>query len=216
MIDGDTLRARVARTLGARITAGVVPTGTLLSVPVLAEEFGVSATPVREAVLELQRRGLVAAARNRGFVVTAVDPAHAEHVAAVRELLEPPAMRALAGLGPELDAARSAAGRIAAAAAAGDLEAYLEEDRGFHLGLTALTGNPMLTAVVDDLRGRTRLPGLAALVGSAELAASAAEHDELLDAIAAGDGAGAEAVMRRHIGHTTGWWAGAREPDPPQ
>ncbi|GAA4740683.1 GntR family transcriptional regulator [Amnibacterium soli] len=211
MSEGDTIRARVERALGARIAAGVVPAGTLLTVPVLAEEFGVSATPVREAVLELQRRGFVQPARNRGFVVTAVDAAHAEHVAAVRELLEPPAMRALADARPGLDGAREGAARIAASAAAGDLEAYLEEDRRFHLALTDLTGNPMLTAVVDDLRARTRLPGLAALVGSEELAASAAEHDELLDAIEAGDGDAAEAVMRRHIGHTTGWWAGSPE-----
>jgi DNA-binding GntR family transcriptional regulator len=212
MGEGDTIRARVERALGARIAAGVVPAGTLLTVPLLAEEFGVSATPVREAVLELQRRGFVEPARNRGFVVTAVDAAHAEHVAAVRELLEPPAMRALAAGRPDLADAREGARRIAASAAAGDLEAYLEEDRRFHLGLTALTGNPMLTAVVDDLRRRTRLPGLTALIGSQELAASAAEHDELLDAIAAGEGELAEAVMRRHIGHTTGWWAGAPEP----
>jgi DNA-binding GntR family transcriptional regulator len=208
----DTIRARVERALSARIAAGVVPAGTLLTVPLLAEEFGVSATPVREAVLELQRRGFVEPARNRGFVVTPVDAAHGEHVAAVRELLEPPAMRALAATRPDLAEARERSRRIAAAAAAGDLEAYLEEDRRFHLGLTARTGNPMLTAVVDDLRRRTRLPGLTALVGSHELAASAAEHDELLDAIAGGDGDGAEALMRRHIGHTTGWWAGAPEP----
>jgi DNA-binding GntR family transcriptional regulator len=211
MSDGDTIRARVERALGARIAAGVVPVGTLLSVPVLAEEFRVSATPVREAVLELQRRGFVEPARNRGFVVTGVDPAHAEHVAAVRELLEPPAMRTIAALRPDLAEARAAAARIAAAAAAGELEPYLEEDRRFHVELTALAGNPMLTAVVDDLRGRTRLPGLAALVGSRELAASAAEHEQLLDAIAAGDGDAAEAVMRHHIGHTTGWWAGMPE-----
>lgn len=213
MVHGDTIRARVERALGARIAAGVVPGGTLLTVPLLAEEFGVSATPVREAVLELQRRGFVRPARNRGFVVTAVDAEHAAHVAAVRELLEPPAMRALAAARPDLEGARAGSRRIAAAADAGDLESYLEEDRRFHLGLTALTGNPMLTAVVDDLRARTRLPGLAALVGSQELAASAAEHGELLDAIAAGDGDSAEAVMRRHIGHTTGWWAGAPERD---
>ena len=211
MQDGDTIRARVERTLGARIAAGVVPVGTLLSVPVLAEEFRVSATPVREAVLELQRRGFVEPARNRGFVVTAVDPAHAQHVAAVRELLEAPAMRTLAASRPDLTEARAGARRIAAAAAAGELGPYLEEDHRFHLGLTALTGNPMLTAVVDDLRRRTRLPGLAELVGSAELLESAAEHDELLDAIEAADGDRASAIMRRHIRHTTGWWAGAPE-----
>ncbi|WP_375389995.1 GntR family transcriptional regulator [uncultured Amnibacterium sp.] len=211
MTDGDTIRARIERALGSRIAAGVVPVGTLLSVPALAEEFRVSATPVREAVLELQRRGFVEPSRNRGFVVTAVDPSHAEHVAAVRELLEPPAMRALAALRPDLADARDAARRIADSADAGELEAYLEEDRRFHIELTALAGNPMLTAVVDDLRRRTRLPGLAALVGSQELAASAAEHGDLLDAIEAGDGDSAEAVMRHHIGHTTGWWAGVPE-----
>jgi DNA-binding GntR family transcriptional regulator len=211
MAESDTIRARVERALAARIAAGLVPAGTLLSVPVLAEEFNVSATPVREAVLELQRRGLVEAARNRGFVVTDVDPAHAQHVAAVRELLEPPAMRTLATMRPDLTEAREAAGRIGSAAAEGRLQDYLEEDRRFHLALTALTGNPMLTAVVDDLRARTRLPGLAALIGSTELAASAAEHDELLDAIEAGDADSAEAVMRHHIGHTTGWWAGTTE-----
>ena len=211
MTDGDTIRARVERALGARIAAGVVPVGTLLSVPVLADEFGVSATPVREAVLGLQRRGFVEPSRNRGFVVTPVDPSHAEHVAAVRELLEPPAMRTIAALRPDLADARSASARIAASAAAGELEAYLDEDRRFHVELTSLAGNPMLTAVVDDLRRRTRLPGLAALVGSRELAASAAEHDDLLDAIDAGDGDAAEVVMRHHIGHTTGWWAGVPE-----
>jgi DNA-binding GntR family transcriptional regulator len=211
MADIDTIRARVERALGSRIAAGVVPVGTLLSVPVLAEEFRVSATPVREAVLELQRRGFVEPSRNRGFVVTPVEAAHAQHVAAVRELLEPPTMRSIAALRPDLAAARAAAARIAASASSGDLEAYLEEDRRFHVDLTALAGNPMLTAMVDDLRRRTRLPGLAALVGSRELAASAAEHDALLDAIEGGDEDAAEAVMRHHIGHTTGWWAGVPE-----
>ncbi|MGT2427294.1 GntR family transcriptional regulator [Amnibacterium kyonggiense] len=211
MADGDTMRARVERALGARIAAGLEPEGALLTVPALAERFRVSATPVREAVLELQRRGFVEPARNRGFVVTAVDPAHAQHVAAVRELLEPPAMRTVAGLRVDTAAARASAARIAAAADAGDLETYLEEDRRFHVGLTALAGNPMLTAVVDDLRHRTRLPGLAALVGTRELAASAAEHDDLIDAVDAGDAAAAERVMRHHIGHTTGWWAGRPE-----
>lgn len=211
MSDGDTIRARVERALGARIAAGLVPVGTVLTVPVLAEEFRVSATPVREAVLELQRRGFVQAARNRGFVVTPVDPAHAEHVAAVRSLLEPPAMRALAALRPDLGEATASAARIAGSAARGDLEPYLDEDRRFHVALTALAGNPMLTAVVDDLRRRTRLPGLAAMVGTDELSASAAEHDDLLAAIGAGDGDAAERIMRHHIGHTTGWWAGLPE-----
>lgn len=211
--DAGTIRERVQRALETRIAAGVVPEGALLTVPGLAAEFAVSATPVREAVLELQRRGFVEPARNRGFVVTAVAARHAEDVAAVRLLLEPPAMAAVAALplGAEEPRLRGLAAAIGAHAAAGDLGAYLDADRTFHLALTDLAGNPMLSAVVEDLRARTRLPGLGALVGRDELSASAAEHDELLDRLVAGDGEGAAAVMRRHIGHTTGWWAGLPE-----
>ena len=213
MDEGGTIRARVEHDLGSRIAAGVIPPGALLSVPTLAAEYAVSATPVREAVLELERRGFVTAARNRGFVVTPVDPAHADHVAAVRDLLEPAAMRAVAERrpAPDLAAARALADEVAREAAAGDLAAYLDADRRFHLALTAFAGNPMLTAVVDDLRRRTRLPVLQALVGSTELQRSAAEHHELSEAIERGDGDAAESVTRRHIGHTRGWWAGRPE-----
>ncbi|MFD1720782.1 GntR family transcriptional regulator [Amnibacterium endophyticum] len=213
MEGAGTIRERVQRALETRIAAGLVPEGALLTVPGLAAEFQVSATPVREAVLELQRRGFVEPARNRGFVVTAVADGHAADVAAVRLLLEPPAMAAVAALPlddqePRL---RGLAAAIATHAEAGDLGAYLDADRTFHLALTDLAGNPMLSAMVEDLRARTRLPGLSALVGRAELAASAAEHDELLDRLLAHDAEGASGVMRRHIGHTTGWWAGRPE-----
>ena len=213
MDEGGTIRARVEQDLGGRIAAGVIAPGSLLSVPTLAAEYAVSATPVREAVLELERRGFVTASRNRGFVVTAVDPAHADHVAEVRDLLEPVAMRGVAERrpAPDLTEARALADAVAEHAADGDLAAYLETDRRFHLLLTALTGNPMLTAVVDDLRRRTRLPGLPELVGTSELQRSAAEHHELAAAIERGDGDAAEAITRRHIGHTRGWWAGRPE-----
>lgn len=209
MTAGETIRSRIERSLGSRIAAGLVPAGALLTVPSLAAEFSVSATPVREAVLELERRGFLAPVANRGFVVTPVGAEHARQVAEVRVLLEPAAMRALAGRLGEADEqrARAIAARIVERAAAGDLEAYLDADRDFHLTLTDLAGNPMLTAVVDDLRRRTRIPGISALIGSEALRSAAAEHAQLLDLVAAGDADGAEALMRHHIEQTTTWWA---------
>jgi DNA-binding GntR family transcriptional regulator len=216
MATGGTIRSRVERSLGSRIAAGLVPAGTLLTVPSLAAEFAVSATPVREAVLELERRGFLAPVANRGFVVTEVGAEHARQVAEVRLLLEPAAMRLLTGhLRPEDErAARALAGTIVERAAAGDLEAYLEADRDFHLALTDFAGNPMLTAVVEDLRRRTRIPGIAALIGSEALHGAAAEHGQLLDLIVAGDADGAEALMRHHIGATIAWWAESRDTAP--
>ena len=105
-----------------------------------------------------------------------------------------------------LEALRPAAREIVAAAAAGDLIAYVEADTRFHLGLLALAGNAHLVEVVGDLRKRARLYGLTALAESGRLLSSAQEHLELLDALLDRDEA-AHAVMTRHLGHVRGMWA---------
>ncbi|NUS76819.1 MAG: FCD domain-containing protein, partial [Streptomyces sp.] len=99
-------------------------------------------------------------------------------------------------------------------AAAGDLVAYVEADTRFHLGLLALAGNAHLVEVVGDLRKRSRLYGLTALVEAGRLLASAEEHLELLDALIARDDKAVREVMTRHIGHVRGLWA-ARRPGGP-
>lgn len=68
-----------------------------------------------------------------------------------------------------------------------------------------------LATLISQLRKETRLPGLAGLIATEELSKSAAEHQELLDLLAAGDGEEAERLMDRHIGHVIGWWAGRDE-----
>ncbi len=208
-----SLRAHVEKALSAAIIAGELAPGTMLTVPTLAAQFDVSATPVREAMLDLEGRGFVEPVRNKGFRVTEVSDDALRELAEVRLLLEPPAMERLAGNFPpeQLPAFEALAGRIAAAAAAGDLRAFLEADREFHLGLTRLLGNTLLVDTIAEMRARTRMLGLATIVESEKLSESAAEHAELLGRLAAGDGVAARELMRRHIGHTTGWWAGRPE-----
>ncbi|WP_028849516.1 GntR family transcriptional regulator [Thermocrispum municipale] len=211
----SSLRSHVEKTLSAAIISGQLKPGDMLTVPTLAAEFEVSATPVREALLDLASRGLVAPVRNKGFRVTEVSEEQAQHIADIRMLLEPPAMRRLAeafdaSKEPEV---RALADKIVQGARDGDIKSYLESDVEFHGRLTGMLGNPMLTDIVTDLRTRTRLSNLERLAASGKLEASAAEHHELLDALVARDAERAEAVMRRHIGHTVGIWAGKREPD---
>ena len=90
------LRAHVEQALSAAIITGELAPGTLLTVPTLATQFEVSATPVREAVLDLESRGFVESVRNKGFRVTEVSPESLRQIAEVRQLLEPPAMEQLA------------------------------------------------------------------------------------------------------------------------
>ena len=208
-----SLRAHVERALSAAIISGELAPGALLTVPTLAAQFDVSATPVREAMLDLESRGFVEPVRNKGFRVTTVSPEVLRDIVEVRQLLEPPAMEELAKRFPieELPALERLAEQIVVGARTGDLRSYLEADVQFHLTLTRMLGNRLLVETVADLRSRTRLVGLSAMLESNRLDESAAEHLTLLQHLADGDSAAARALMHRHIHHTLGWWAGNPE-----
>jgi len=208
-----SLREQVERTLSSRIVAGEFAPGTVLTVPTLAGEFGVSATPVREAMLNLARRGFLSPLRNRGFEVTEVSPDELRELGEVRLMLEGPPMRELAGTLSDdvVERLLGLAEEIVRAGREGRFEDYLEADTTFHLTLLELTGNRQLVRLVRELRQQTRLVGLVNLADSDELEGSSLEHAELVRLLVAGDGAGAEALMRRHIGHVAGLWSGRDE-----
>jgi DNA-binding GntR family transcriptional regulator len=205
----ENLRDSVANALRAAVISGELKPGEVYSAPTLGARFGVSATPVREAMLDLVREGLVISLRNKGFRVTEVSDEDLDNVAAVRQLIEPPTIRDVVPVIPAADypRLRRLAEDIVVAAQAGDLIAYIEADRVFHVTLLAYSGNQKLVDVVSDLRSQTRLLGLTPLVESGRLLPSATEHHELMDLVEAGDGKGAEQLMRQHIGHVRGLWA---------
>lgn len=211
----SSLRSRVEDSLASAIIAGELEPGTMVSVPGLAEQFGVSATPVREAMLNLEKRGFVESVKNKGFRVTAVSPQDLHEIAQLRTWIEGPAMRLVAERlrGVSLEPYRELARDIVTSAERGDLEAYLAADSAFHSALLALTGNARLVELVAELRRQTRMVGLAHLRSTEELSRSAVEHQDLLDLLALGDGEAAEEFMNRHIGHVLGWWAGNDESD---
>lgn len=202
-------RDQVAHALRAALVTGQLRPGELYSAPTLAASFGVSATPVREAMLDLVREGLVEPVSNKGFRVTSVTERQLDEYTHIRSLIEIPVVAALAATASahDLVALRPDAEEIVAAAKAADLIGYVEADRRFHLGLLALAGNAHLVEVVGDLRKRSRLYGLTALAERGLLEASAQEHLELLDALLARDEPATRAVITRHLGHVRGLWA---------
>ncbi|WP_431782443.1 GntR family transcriptional regulator [Streptomyces chumphonensis] len=213
----EHLRDQVANALRAALIAGELQPGTVYSAPALAAEYGVSATPVREAMLDLAREGLVEPVRNKGFRVTELSERDLDEFTEIRALIEIPTVGEVTrSVPPErLEALRPVAEEIVAAARAGDLIGYLEADRRFHLELLSLAGNARLVETVSDLRKRSRLYGLTELAEAGMLVASAEEHAELLDLMIAGDVAGAEEHMRRHLSHVRSLWA-ARKRDEPE
>jgi DNA-binding GntR family transcriptional regulator len=208
----ESLRAQVADAVRAALVTGQMSPGEVYSAPQLAERFGVSVTPVREALLELVRDGLLVAVRNRGFRVVDPDPAELDAVGEVRLLLEPAAAEQAARQPAERrDAAvallREDARRVVEAAAAGDVVAHVSADRTFHARLLDLGGNPVLAETVLRLRDRSRIHGRDGQVSRRTLEHAAAEHYLLLDLIEAGDGPGARAAMTDHVGHVRREWS---------
>jgi len=204
-----SLRETVTQILRAAIISGEMAPGEVYSAPALGARFGVSATPVREAMVDLSRAGLVQTVRNKGFRVTAMSDAELDDIAALRMLIEPPTVRQVTPRIPEeaIPELRGLAQAIVDHAAAGDLITYTEADRRFHLAILEYSTNQRLVSLVSDLRSQTRLYGLSEMVERDTLAGSAAEHLELVDLVAARDATGAGNLMKRHIGRVRAEWA---------
>ncbi|MEU6233307.1 GntR family transcriptional regulator [Kitasatospora sp. NPDC047058] len=205
----ERLRDQVAHALRAALISGELRPGVVYSAPALAADFGVSATPVREAMLDLAREGLVEAVRNKGFRVTELTERDLDEYTEIRALIEIPTVGRVTrtATAEQLERLRPQAEAIVAAARKHDLIGYLEADRQFHLDLLGLAGNAHLVEVVGDLRKRSRLYGLTRLDQAGELVTSAEEHLELLDLMLSGDADAAEACMARHLGHVRSLWA---------
>ena len=206
---GPSLREQARKVVRGLIITGQMQTDQLYSVPRLATELGVSATPVREALLDLAREGLLEPVRNRGFRVVALSSKELNDIFAIRVLLEVPSVAEIARAGlapPQLAELRELAAATKRAADAGNLIEFLETDRRFHVELIATLGNKPLTELVETLRDRVRLRGFKNDSSREYIAQSAAEHFQLLDCLSKQDEAGAVAVMRRHLERSRDVW----------
>ncbi|MFG1810421.1 GntR family transcriptional regulator [Streptomyces sp. NPDC049040] len=195
-----SVRDQVLDELRDALLAGALPPGSVHSAPALAARYGVSATPVREAMQLLAREGAVEVLPNRGFRVACHTERDLAGIAEVRMLVEVPVVLDLARTLPAArwEALRPLADAAVTAAAAGDRAGYAEADRAFHRALLGLAGNPHLVAVADDLHRRAQWPaGVAPAARRPTLLAHAAQHTALLAALAAA--APAEDLLRAHL-----------------
>jgi len=184
-----------------RILDNVYPPGHQALESALAEDLGISRTPVREALIRLSNEGLVEVIPRHGMRVLPVSPLDMREIYEVLTALESAAADILARrkpsdaeLKPLVDATRD----MGRALKANDLDAWAAADERFHQGLVELAGNRTLIDAVARLADRVHRARLFTLRLRPKPTTSTEEHTAMLDRIRAGDGRGAIEVNRAH------------------
>lgn len=207
-----SVREDIVEALRAALISGEMKAGEVYSAPQLAESFGVSATPVREAMLELVRENMIEVARNKGFRVRKLTDEELDGLVEMRLLLEVPIMGRIAAaydssMDESLDRLAGLAEQIEQAAVAGELVEYIRIDTEFHVSFLALHGNAALCGTVRDLRGRSRMYGLSRLAESGQLVETVREHAQMIAHVRAREVEAVQGVITRHIGRVRSEWA---------
>jgi DNA-binding GntR family transcriptional regulator len=204
------LRDKVAEEIRAAILSGQFKPGDRLVEDRLAEEFGVSRNPVREAIRTLASEGLIEVTARRGAVVASLSPQEAEELLEVRATLEGANARLAARRRDPvvLDELKDVLARGTEAITAGRLAEVSELNVAFHDHLARAGCNRVLVDLMKTLRDRSG--PLFRGVGLEFARESWAEHASILRAVIAGDPELASLLAYRHVIN-----AGSRRPPEP-
>ena len=192
---------RVYARLREAIITGELKAGSLHSVYKLADAYGVSRTPVREAVLRLADAGMVRVERNRGIRIRGVTVADIREVFELRLIMEVPAAAYAAQHASDklIAVLRHELAAMQEAAHSDDEARFMRHDRALHDAICGMLGNRRLSASIAGLRDAIQALGASTVHRSRDLADIEREHAPIVDAIAAGDPAGAARYTREHI-----------------
>jgi DNA-binding GntR family transcriptional regulator len=201
----DGVQAQVIGALRRAIVSGLLQPGEALSETVLARRFGVSRTPVREALKQLEREHLVEIVPRVGTYVRQATAGEVLDALVVKEALEGAAARLLAARpdAPETAELARVALDLERAAAAGDLHRVVEANQRFHELIHRGSASVKLQFHLELLLNEFRVPyqRLVSLTLSQprRLRRMLEEHRRILTAIEAHDPADAERAMRAHV-----------------
>ena len=195
------LYENVAERLREQIFSHELAPGSWLDEQSLALAFGISRTPMREAIKVLASEGLVTTKMNKGAYVTEVDRRDLEQIFTVLSLLEGQAAKetALKATEAQLTQLDDLHHRLEKAAADRDLEQFFEINVKFHDVIGEIAGNKWMNGVIADLRKVLKLQRRDSLGRGGRLLSSLIEHREILQAILKRDSLAAEAAMRKHL-----------------
>ena len=189
----------VAERLRQQIFARELEPGAWIDEQKLAAEYGISRTPLREALKVLAVEGLVTMKVRRGAYVTEVSRDDVAQVYHLLGLLESDAAAAVAAKASDAELQSLQALHERLEKQQRQRDAFFATNEQFHLLLLQVAGNRWRAQIVQDLRKVMKLNRHHSLFRQGRLAESLAEHRALMQALLARDAEGARALMRRHF-----------------
>ena len=205
MIDasGTTLGERAYDYVRGEILCGRLAVGSVVAEGTVADELGISKTPVRQALQSLRRDGLLELGPRRQLIVRGFSHEHRREVLDVRIALESLSVRRACETMTieQIDHLRLLLIRQKRAVDSGDEDRFIELDEQFHLHIAASAGLPIVERFLSQLRGFVRVMRLGTTRPPGHLQEVWAEHEKIADMLEARRPARAARTLREHLEH---------------
>ncbi len=195
----QTLREKILETIRDAILKGHLRPGEKVAEPELAERFGISRTPIREAFRQLESEGYLTVIPRKGAVVAALSERDVQEFYAIKSILEGYAAELAAKNLSDKDLAKLEAinEKLKKLAEEGDVKAFYRVHNEFHDTFLKAADNSKLYELIQQLGMKFSRLRMASLSVQGRMSISVAEHDKLLDAFRRHDGKSAEDLVKK-------------------
>ena len=195
----QTLREKILETIRESILKGQLKPGEKVAEPELAERFGISRTPIREAFRQLESEGYLTVIPRKGAVVTALSERAVEEFYAIKSILEGYAAQMAAENMSEKDIEKleQINQKLQELADEGDVKNFFRVHNEFHEVFIRAAGNEKLLELINQLMMKFNRFRLASLALPGRMEISVKEHEKIIRAFKRKDGAQADSLVRK-------------------
>lgn len=195
----QTLREKILETIREAILKGQLKPGEKVAEPELAERFGISRTPIREAFRQLESEGYLTVIPRKGAVVTSLSERAVEEFYAIKSILEGYAARMAADnlTGKDIEKLEAINERLAQLAAEGDVKTFFKVHNEFHELFIKAAENEKLQELITQMMLKFNRLRLASLSLPGRMEISVQEHKKIIEAFRNKDGEMADNLVRK-------------------
>jgi DNA-binding GntR family transcriptional regulator len=193
----QTLREKILEMIRESILKGTLKPGEKVAEPELAERFGISRTPIREAFRQLESEGYLTVIPRKGAVVTSLSERDVDEFYAIKSILEGYAARLAAKRLTDKDIERleTINTKLAELAADGDVKNFFRVHNEFHDLFIRAADNEKLQELIEQVGMKFNRLRMASLSLPGRMEISVAEHKKIIEAFKAGNGEAADRVV---------------------